>query len=281
MNDILLTNAERRFRAWLFITAWMYAIAGLCFLFGGGEIIRAINAFSAIGTPQLPPYPLPADSPDGKFWLALSVSMMAMLVYISRAAYLDLRGNGRLVSLLLLSKFCSSVLYLALFATCGCLAYLVGFVTDASLLLATLAFWLPAAAGDQVIDTVEADIVAAIGDAMFPRGGPFEWGYLDFREECLNDTRRMFAAYHPPVLLGARILLRVFDLSPVLLTLRPATFRRLPAAKRQQLLQRLERHWFFGFRAIMMAFKLIVAVPFFNRDETMRAVGYLPKDVAE
>jgi hypothetical protein len=116
---------------------------------------------------------------------------------------------------------------------------------------------------------------------MFPRGGPFEWGYLDFREECLNDTRRMFAAYHPPVLLGARILLRVFDLSPVLLTLRPATFRRLPAAKRQQLLQRLERHWFFGFRAIMMAFKLIVAVPFFNRDETMRAVGYLPKDVAE
>ncbi|MFA6451692.1 MAG: hypothetical protein WCX65_19630, partial [bacterium] len=240
MDNGALTRAERRFRVWMFISAWMYAGAGLCFLFGGGLIVGGVNAFSARFFPALPLYPLPGASPEGKFWLVLSLSMMAMITYICRSAYLDLRRNARLVPILLLSKFCSSVFYMSFFIAYGHLANLVGFFTDGPLFLATLALWLPAAVGDRYIPEVEEDIIASFGEAMFPRGGAFEAGYMDFREECIADARRLFSMQYPPSRIGSRIMFRVLDMSPMFMMLRPVTFRRLSIEKRQQLLMRFE-----------------------------------------
>jgi hypothetical protein len=281
MGNDVLTRAERRFRIWMFISAWMYAGAGLCFLFGGGLIVKSVNMLSARVFPALPLYPLPGASPEGKFWLALSLSMMAMITYICRSAYLDLRRNGRLVPILLLSKFCSSVFYMSFFVAYGHLANLVGFFTDGPLFLVTLALWLPAAVGDRCIDDVEEDILAAMGEAMFPRGGAFEAGYADFREECLADTRKMIAAYYPPTRVGVRAIIRVFDMAPMFMFVKPMTMRRLTIEKRQQVLRRLEHHWFYGYRMMFMAIKLVIALPFFNRDETARAIGYLPAEVCK
>jgi hypothetical protein len=281
MGNVALTRAEHRFRVWMYISAWMYAGSGLFFLIGGGLIVKFVNMASARLLPSLPLYPLPAASPEGKFWLALSLSMMAMITYICRAAYLDPRRNGRLVPILLLSKFCSSVFYMGFFIAYGHLANLVGFFTDGPLFLVTLILWLPAEAGGNFIDETEEDIIAAIGEALLPRGGAFEAGYADYRDRCIVDARKLVAAQYPATQIGARAMLRILDLSPVYLSLRPVTLRRLPVEKRMELLKRIEHHSFYGLRVMLTAVKLFVTLPFFNVEENSRAVGYLPAEVAE
>jgi len=262
----------------MYISAWMYALAGLCFLFGGGLIVSSVNTLSLRFFPTLPVYPLPGPAPEGKFWLVLSLSMMAMITYISRAAYLDLRRNGRLVPILLLSKFCSSMFYLIFFATSGQLVHLVGLLTDGPLFLITFALWIPASPGDEYIDGAEADTLAAIGEALFPRGGAFEAGYADFREECIADARKMFAGQYPSTRMGTRMMIRIFDLSPLFMMAKPVSFRRLPLEKRQALLNRIEHHRYYLFRMMFFGIKLFATVPFFNRDEAARAVGFNPEE---
>jgi hypothetical protein len=281
MVNYALTKAERRFRVWMYISAWMYAGSGLCFLFGGGLIVRSINMVSARVFPFLPLYPLPSDAPEGMFWAALSLSMMAMITYICRAAYLDVRHNGRLVPILLLSKFCSSMFYAAFFITFGHLAHLVGLFTDGPLFVVTLALWLPAAVGENRLDGAEEEIIAAIGDAMFPRGGAFEAGFADYREENMVDIRRMFAAEYGPAQWVSRLMVRLVDLSPVYLSFKFATLRRLPIEDRQRLLRRIEHSRFSFLRLMMVAVKFFVTASFFNREEVARAVGYVPVEAAE
>jgi hypothetical protein len=278
METIELTRAERRFRIWMLISAWMYATGGMEFLLGGDMILQTINSLSARVFPGLPLYPLPGTSTEGKFWLTLGLSMMAMITYICWAIYRDVRRNCRWATILLLSKFCSSVFYLGFFVADGHLAYLVGFLTDSPLFIITLALWVPATVGDRWIDDTEEDILAAIGEAMFPRGGAFPEGYVDFRKECIEDTRKMFAELYPTTRMGARMMLRALDLSPWFLLFSPATLRRLPIGKRQELLRRIEQHGFYGFRMIFLMVKIFVAMPFFNREKTLRAVGYLSRE---
>jgi hypothetical protein len=274
-----LTPAERRFRVWMLISAWMYALSGLFFLIAGTRIAPFVNAISGKVFPSLSLYPLPGSAPEGAFWRVLSVSMMAMITWICRSAYLDLRRNGRLIPVLLLSKFCSASLYLFFFATRGHLAQLVGFLTDGPLFLMTLALWLPAETGDRFMDGAEEDIIAALGDAFLPRGGAFELGYADVRDKCIADVRKMMAVQPPVTRLGSRILLHALDLSPVFLALRPVTLRNLPVEKRQEFLRRIECHRLAPLRLILFAIKLFVSVPFFNQPEAERAVGYLQPEV--
>lgn len=281
MENSELTRAERRFRVWMFISAWMYAVSGLSFLFGGGLIVKSINAVSARILPALPLYPLPGASPEGKFWLVLTLSMMAMITYICRAAYIDQRRNGRLVPVLLLSKFCSSVFYMLFFIAYRHLANLVGFFTDFPLFVVTLILWLPAMSGDKYMNDADEDIIAALGETMFPRGGAFEAGYADYRAECIEDARIMMAEQYPMARAGSRIMLRVLDISPMFLMFRPVTLRRLPYEKRRELLSRIEHHRFYGLRVMLMALKIFATIPFFNREEPAREVGYLQMEVAE
>lgn len=274
MDYYVLTRAERRFRVWMLISAWMYAASGLFFLIAGMRIAPFVNLISERFLPSLPAYPLPERGPEGAFWLVLCLSMMAMITWICRAAYLDLRRNGRLVPILLLSKFCSSAFYLYFFISKGQLAHLVGFFTDVPLFLITLALWLPAAVKDKYIDETDEEIIAAIGDALLPRGGAFEPGYMDFRVACIEDARAMLAAQYPMARVVSRVLLRAIDAAPVYLSFRPATLRRLPLEERQRMLKRIETHRIAPLRLIFFAVKMFVSLPFFNREEAERAVGY-------
>lgn len=275
-----LTPAERRFRLWMFISAWMYGISGTFFFVAGFRIAPFVNTISEKFLP-LPLYPLPAEGPEGSFWLVLSLSMMAMITYICRAAYLDVRRNGRLVPILLLSKFCSTAFYFYYLITQGQIVHLVGVLTDGPLFLATLILWLPAAPGDKYIDGAEEDILAALGDALMPRGGAFEVGYLDFREECIADARRIFARHSLFTLTVCRLMLRVLDLSPIFISLRPITLRRLPNDQRIALLKRIETGRRPMLRGILMGCKIFVLTPFFNREEAARAVGYVYPEAEE
>jgi hypothetical protein len=264
-----LTREERVFRGWMFICIWLYGIGGGCFLFWGDWVPRWINAFSARFL-NLPLYP----DAEGMFWRVLGVSMMAMITWIAIAVYRDLRANGALVSVLLLSKFCSTGLYAAFFVQRHELVYLVGALTDAPFFLITWVLWYAARPGARCFDRKEEQILLALGTAMLPSGGPFPEGYGELQEACLGDLRRLISAQDVSTRLVTRIALRTLDLMPILLILRPHTLRGVPIAERSRLLARLEAHSFAPLRMLVVSLKACVVLPFFNQPSVARAIGY-------
>jgi hypothetical protein len=267
-----LTREERVFRAWMFISIWLYGIGGAFFLFWGDWVPRCINAFSARFV-NLPLYP---DS-EGAFWRVLSVSMMAMITWIALAVYRDLHANRPLVSVLLLSKCCSTGLYAVFFIRRHELVYLVGALTDGPLFLITWALWYAARPGARCLDRKEEQILLALGEAMLPCGGAFPAGYGDVAEACLADLRRLVSAQQVATRLFTRVVLRTLDLLPILLTLRPHTLRGVPLEERSRWLARLETHWFTPFRLLLLALKAYAVLPFFNQPSVARAIGYDPE----
>jgi len=163
-----LTQEERMFRGWMFISIGLYGIAGAFFLFWGDWVPRCINAFSARFV-NLPLYP----ASEGSFWRVLSVSMMAMITWIALAVYRNLPANRPLVSVLLLSKCCSTGLYAVFFMRRHELVYLVGALTDGPLFLITWVLWYAARPGTRCFDWKEEQIFLALGEALLPRGGAF------------------------------------------------------------------------------------------------------------
>ena len=253
----------------MFISIGLYGIAGAFFLFWGDWIPRCINAFSARFA-NLPLYP----ESEGVFWRVLSVSMMAMITWIALAVYRDLPANRPLVSVLLLSKGCSTGLYAMYFIQRHELVYLVGALTDGPLFLITWALWYAARSGVRCFDRKEEQILSALGAAMLPGGGAFPEGYGDIEEACLADLRRLVFAQQVATRLFVRVGLRTLDLLPTLLTLRPHTLRGMPLEERTRFLAQLEIHWFTPFRLLLLALKAHTVLPFFNQPSVARAIGY-------
>ena len=264
-----LTQEERAFRGWMFVSIGLYGIAGAFFLIWGDWVPRCINAFSARSV-NLPLYP---DS-EGAFWRVLSVSMMAMITWIALSVYRDLHANRPLVSVLLLSKCCSTGLYAVFFIQRRELVYLVGVLTDGPLFLITWALWFVARPGARCLDRKEEQILLALGEAILPRGGAFPEGYGDVAGACLADLRRLVSAQQVATRLFTRIVLRTLDLLPMLLTLRPHTLQSVPLEERSRWLARIETHWFAPFRMMLLALKAYTVLPFFNQPSVARAIGY-------
>jgi len=267
-----LTREERVFRGWMFICAWLFGFGAVLFLFWGDWIPRCINAVS-VRFVSLPLYP----DTEGVFWRVLSVSMMAMITWVSLALYRDLRANGPLVAVLLISKFCSTALYAAFFVQRHELVCLVGALTDAPFFLVTWALWYAARPGARCLDRTEEQILLALGTATLPRGGAFAEGYDDLAEACLADVRRIISAQDVATRLLTRLALRALDLMPILLTLRLHTLRGLPLQERGAVLAQVETHRSASLRLLLTSLKALVAMPFFNQPGVMRAIGYDPE----
>jgi hypothetical protein len=280
MQTAELTWPERVFRLWMRISFWMYVAGAAIFLLAGAYIPPVINAISAKLLP-LPLYPLPVSHAEGAFWRVLGVSMMVMLAWICGAVYRDIRGNGRTVPILLVSKFCSTAVYFLLFVTHGYLAYLVGALTDGPIFAITLALWFQALPADRYISPKEEGILVALGDALMPRGGAFRVGYLDLRDACVADARGMCAAENAVTLLSVRLILRILDWAPALMTLRPRTFSGMPQGERAAFLVRLEASRDPLKGMLVLVAKLFVLLPFFNQPDAAQAVGYSPESRIE
>ena len=276
MSEVELTKSERALRVWMVICAISFGFAVPFFLFAGVWIVPAINAISA-RICSLPLYALPESGMEGAFWRVLGVSMMAMLTWLCVAVSLDMRRNCRLVPIILVSKLCSTLCYFGLFIALHPLAYLVGVLTDGPIFLLTLALWYLASPADRYIDEKEERILAAIGEAVLPRGGAFELGYADLRDRSMAGARRLMAVMDPVALLGRRLLFRTVNLSPILFGLRGCTFLAMSPEDRPAWLMRLERHRLGPVRMMCAAVKAYAAVPFFNEPEAAQAVGYKPE----
>jgi len=271
-----LTREEEVFRIWMRISFWTYAFGAVFFLLWGAHIPANINYISAKLLP-LPLYPLPFTGPEGAFWRVLAVSMMVMLTWICRAAYVDIRANANLVPILLISKLCSTSLYFLLFLVRRHFAYLVGALTDGPIFVLTAALWFQAMPAGNYLTRKEEDILVALGNAMLPRGGAFALGYPDLRDAAVADARRMFAALDTLTLTGLRLGLRMMNAMPLIVDRRLATLLKLDETERESLLLRLETHRWAWVRKLMMLVKVHIVVPFFNQTEAARAVGYDPE----
>ena len=276
MEPITLTRAEQTFRLWMRISVWTYALGVVVFLLFGAHIPAIINAISDRILP-LPLYPLPAETSEAAFWRVLSVSMMAMLTLVCRIIYKDVRNDGRLVSIVLLSKFCSTAVYCALFLGHGYLAYLVGALTDGPLFLVTFALWFQASPHENCITRKEQEILAALGDAFLPQGSALEVGYLDLRDACLADAERMFAAQDAVTRVATRVALHALDLAPIVFDRRLRKLCAMPRLDRTIFLSHLESRHNSMLKIVFLIGKLFVFLPFFNQPEANRAVGYSPE----
>ncbi len=274
-----MTREERLFRGWMLISAAMYAAAVPIFLFGANPILRVINGISAFLLP-LPLYPL-LEGGEGAFWRVLSVSMMVMLTWAAAHIANDVRRCAFLTPIILCSKACSTGLYLLLFLRTPYFAYFVGVLTDGPIFVATFVLWYLASPGPDLLDSRERSILNALGDAFIPRGGAIATGYADHADSCMADTLRLVAAQDVITRMGTRLMLRLVNAAPILFLFRPTTFLGMYPEDRAPMLARLEHHWFFGARMLVLGVKVFVVVPFFNQTEAARAVGYDPEEAMQ
>lgn len=129
-------------------TALVYAVlftgAVAVFIFAPGTLFGVINAISGALFPSLPPA---ADT--GKFWLSMTVSMMATIITLSLFMYLDVKRYCMMALPLVVAKFTSSFFGIAFFLAglinpdfnTHTLANLIIFISDFPLGLFLLAVW--------------------------------------------------------------------------------------------------------------------------------------------
>ncbi len=107
---MVLTKNEKIMK----FTGLLYAIifigAVLVFICLPGPMFAVMNDVSASLFPTLP---LASDS--GRFWLSLTVSMMATITVLSLLIYKDVRRNYRMAIPLVTAKFTSSLFGLGFF----------------------------------------------------------------------------------------------------------------------------------------------------------------------
>lgn len=141
-NMYSLTRQEKHLAILLRIWAACFTVGGLYFLFFQNTLIQQINYISSdvlkLNFSLLP------ESTE-KFWLALTISMMATITVLSCIAQKDIRKNIGYVIPLLISKFVSTLFFvLFFFLHIKSLAYIVGALTDGPIFVITLIFYLRA-----------------------------------------------------------------------------------------------------------------------------------------
>lgn len=140
MQELPLTREERQLKALMKFWTFLFGLGAVAFLLVGDWILYAGNYFSVeVMKWGLPAMPMPTE----KFWLSLTVSMMATITMISYYIQRDVRANMVLTSFLLVSKLTStSVMLSAFFWHRPYFNYLLGSVLcDGPIFLVTLIFY--------------------------------------------------------------------------------------------------------------------------------------------
>lgn len=130
----MTTRWINRLRVLLFIWGITFSGALGVFVFATDDLFGQMNNLSVHYTPNLVPI---ANSAE-RFWMGLTISLMLTLIILCFGAALDLKQRMNWVPLLLISKFVSTVSFLAYFLTSQTsLAYLIGALTDGFIFLLT------------------------------------------------------------------------------------------------------------------------------------------------
>ncbi|HEY1958092.1 MAG TPA: hypothetical protein VGH28_20870 [Polyangiaceae bacterium] len=115
-------------------------------------------------------------------------------------------------------------------------------------------------------------MVAAISEALFSRDGePLDAAMLD---EFVTDIDGFLSAASKPLRAGLMLMLEALRWLPVVVVRRFAAFEDLPIVTRTSMLERMDRSRFSPFPLMIVAFKTMLALAYFEDEGRLRAIGY-------
>jgi hypothetical protein len=129
----------------------------------------------------------------------------------------------------------------------------------------------PVEAGRRMLSEADAALVRAVGEAMFPRGGPLGVGAADVDLPAAMDTL-LAESLEPDVGLAFRWLLRTLDTGT--LASRGQRFVELPLEVRQQVLSTWSDNAVLPRRLAHDLLRMAFGMSFFNTPEALEAVGW-------
>lgn len=136
-----MTKEERHLKIFMGISAATYFVVGFAFALAPRYILETINLLSRLVVPGLEEMPISVE----KFWLSMTFSMMMTIATLSYMTHLNVRKNKGYIIPLMISKSASAVSALCFFLfSAKYFAYLIIFITDGSIFLVTLFFYLRA-----------------------------------------------------------------------------------------------------------------------------------------
>jgi len=124
-----LTQSQKVMKYAALVYAGMFIIAGLVFLIFPERLIGMINITSSRIAPSLAP-----ATEAGRFWVSLTVSMMATITALSLLIYRDVKRHAVMAVPLAVAKFTSSLCGLGFFL-CGMIMPATGWNTLANLVI--------------------------------------------------------------------------------------------------------------------------------------------------
>jgi len=143
----MLTREEKRLKQLLQLFIFLFAAAGLSFGILPGLILGQLNRLALKVAPTLPTIP----DTDNRFWVALTVSMMATITALCYGAQSDIRRKKDLVVYVLIAKAFSTLFFLIYFLLgAHSLPYLFGSLVDGPIFIVLWAFYRRAARSSQL-----------------------------------------------------------------------------------------------------------------------------------
>ncbi len=125
-------------------------------------------------------------------------------------------------------------------------------------------------AGTVVFKGSAARVMEAVMGAVIPRGGAFPLGAEDF--DLIPRAEEILQSYDPLLRRAFPLLLKYLQLSALMRTGRP--FTRLTQEKAVRFLVGMEHSPFYYRRTIVLLFKLITCLTFYDVDEAAEQIGY-------
>ncbi|MDH4185103.1 MAG: DUF362 domain-containing protein [Nitrospinota bacterium] len=173
MMGAMLTGRERSFRWFMAISGGVYFVAGFIFLLSPELVFMLAQRVNHLFFARFGWQDLVLEG--GKFWLALSFSMMMTITVLSLIVAIEPRRDRHFTLPLLVAKAASAICGLALFAVDNYFAYLLIFLVDGSIFGATLAFFLMAYTEGARQKASHSRHGAEVAGAARPEADPAHW----------------------------------------------------------------------------------------------------------
>lgn len=140
MNDVPFNQAERFLKSLMGILAIIFIATALVFALFSGTLVSLLN--SPIGKV----FKLYSEDicqvPEQRLYVALSVSLMVVLVYLCFLVWKDPRKNLSFIPVILISKLTSSLMAVVYFANSKTFVNLIAFITDFPIFVIVLIAYL-------------------------------------------------------------------------------------------------------------------------------------------
>jgi len=115
-------------------------------------------------------------------------------------------------------------------------------------------------------------MIGAIAEALFSRGGePLEPKMLG---EFVTNVDGFMSPASKTLRAGLMLMLELLRWLPVVVVGKLASFEELPIETRTDMLQKMDRSRFSLFPLIVVAFKTLLTVAYYEDDDRLRAIGY-------